>query len=225
MKIYDYPITMEIAGATALFARPDCGDSPVSYPAPTYSAVKAIFESVLWGPAVEVVPLKVVICKPIQWHNYVTNYGGPLRNPSNIKKGTNYQLFASVLIDVCYKLYAVARPNFCKDKLPSSAVEWDRKTTAPGHAYQEIFKRRLMRGQSYASLYLGWKEFIPSYFGPLRNETQACMDMSDIHIPSMFRCMFSEGFQSEYKAIYDTDLTIHKGILVYPKRGEPSYDQ
>ena len=40
---------MEIAGNTAIWTRPDSGDSPVSYPAPTYSAVKGIFESVLWG--------------------------------------------------------------------------------------------------------------------------------------------------------------------------------
>ena len=44
-----YSIEMEIAGDTAMWTRPDTGDSPVSYPAPTYSAVKAIFESVLWG--------------------------------------------------------------------------------------------------------------------------------------------------------------------------------
>ncbi|MBQ7489005.1 MAG: CRISPR-associated protein Cas5, partial [Bacteroidales bacterium] len=220
MTVYSYPIAMEIAGATALFTRPDSGDSPISYPAPTYSAVKAIFESVLWGPAVEIVPQKIEICKPIQWHSYVTNYGGPLRKPDNIRKGTNYQLFATVLIDVCYKLYAVAYPNFQKNKLPSLAKEWDSKTTSPGHAYQEIFKRRLKRGQSYASLCLGWKEFTPSYFGPLRDTTQVCKNIPDVHIPSMLRCMFPDGFQSKYRAIYDTDLTIHEGVLVYPKRGE-----
>ena len=225
MTRYDYPKEMEVAGATALFSRPDTGDSPTSYPAPTYSAVKAIYESILWGAAVEVVPQRVEICKPIQWHSYATNYGGPLRNPSNIKKGTNYQLFATVLVDVCYKFYAIARPNFRKEGLPVSAREWDSKTTSPGHAYQEIFKRRLKRGQSYASLYLGWKEFTPSYFGPLRKTTQVCKDMPDIHISSMLRCMFPKGFQSEYQAIYDTDLTIHEGVLVYPKRGGLSYDQ
>lgn len=44
-----YEVAMEIAGNTAIWTRPDSGDSPVSYPAPTYSAVKGIFESVLWG--------------------------------------------------------------------------------------------------------------------------------------------------------------------------------
>ena len=42
-----YPIQLEISGPTALWTRPDTGSSPVSYVAPTFSAVKGIFESVL----------------------------------------------------------------------------------------------------------------------------------------------------------------------------------
>ena len=40
MVTYSYPIQMEIAGQTAIWVRPDSGDSPISYAAPTYSAVK-----------------------------------------------------------------------------------------------------------------------------------------------------------------------------------------
>ena len=47
-----YQVSMEVAGDTALWTRPDTGDSPCSYPAPTYSAVRGLFESILWGPAV-----------------------------------------------------------------------------------------------------------------------------------------------------------------------------
>ena len=47
MVYVEYPVQMEIAGATAMWTRPDTGDSPVSYPAPTYSAVKGLFESIL----------------------------------------------------------------------------------------------------------------------------------------------------------------------------------
>lgn len=224
MTHYDYPVKMEIAGATALFSRPDAGDSPISYPAPTYSAVKAMFESVLWGEAIEIVPQKVEICTPIQWHSYATNYGGPLRQSSSIKEGNNYQLFATVLIDVCYRLYAIARPNLKKEKFPPRAKEWDSKTTAPGHAYQAIFNRRLQRGQSYASLYLGWKEFTPSYFGPFRKETQICSNIPNITIPSMMREIFSDGYKSDYHVIYDTDVVINGGVLIYPEGGK-EYDQ
>ena len=106
-----YEVAMEIAGNTAIWTRPDSGDSPVSYPAPTYSAVKGIFESVLWGPAVLVRPVRVELCAAPQYHSYITNYGGPLRNPTAIRKGNNYQMYATVLIDVCYRIYAEVEPN------------------------------------------------------------------------------------------------------------------
>jgi CRISPR-associated protein Cas5d len=40
-----YRVCFEASGPTALWTRPDTGDAPVSYPAPTYAAVKGIFES------------------------------------------------------------------------------------------------------------------------------------------------------------------------------------
>lgn len=82
-----YPVEMEIAGNTAMWTRPDCGDSPCSYPAPTYSSVRGLFESILWGPAVLIIPRKVELCSVPQYHSYVTNYGGPLRKSDSIKKG------------------------------------------------------------------------------------------------------------------------------------------
>lgn len=215
-----YRIAMEIAGDTAIWSRPDCGDSPCSYPAPTYSAVRGLFESVLWGPAILVIPKKVELCSVPQFHSYTTNYGGPLRGSKSIKEGNNYQFFATVLTDVCYRLYAEVIPNPNKLILPDRAQSWDRKTTSPGHAYQEIFNRRLNRGQSYATLFLGWSVFTPSYFGPFRDATRVCKELPDIHIPSMLRGMFQQGYHSEYRAVFDTDLCVHRGVLSYPERGD-----
>jgi CRISPR-associated protein Cas5, N-terminal domain len=212
-----YPVAMEISGPTAMWTRPDTGDCPVSYPAPTYSAVKALFESILWGPAVEIIPLKVELCAPVQFHSYVTNYGGPLR-----KDGTsNYQLFATVLTDVCYKLYASVGPFRQKSKLPESARQWDRKTTAPGHAYQAMFTRRLKRGQCYSIPALGWREFTPAYYGPLRTGTRVLATLPTIVIPSMLRQVFPGGYNSAVSFVYDQDVLIENGCLTYPVQGGP----
>lgn len=202
-----------------MWTRPDTGDCPVSYPAPTYSAVKAIFESVLWGPAVIVVPTKVEICKPVTYHSYHTNYGGPLRSANALKNDNNYQLLATVLIDVCYRLYAQVIPNPDKARLPVRAQQWDRATTSPGHAYQEIFYRRLQKGQCYSIPTLGWKEFTPSYFGIFREETKVQMDMQKIIIPSMLRQVFSGGYNSDVCYLYDQNLEICNGRLEYPEKG------
>ena len=219
-----YPVEMEIAGSTAMWTRPDTGDCPVSYPAPTYSAVKAIFESILWGPDVEIIPIKAELCKPVQYHSYCTNYGGPLRSAAAIKQGNNYQLYATVLIDVCYKLYAEVMPNHRKNGLPEKARQWDNKTTSPGHAYQSIFQRRLKRGQSFSSLALGWSEFTPSFFGEVRSITEVLSDLPPIVIPSMLRQVFSQGYNSPVSYVYDNDLVIKSGVLEYPKRGA-DYDK
>ena len=54
-----HPITCEISGPTAMWTRPDTGDAPASYPAPTLAAVKGIFESIDWLKSAEVVPMRV----------------------------------------------------------------------------------------------------------------------------------------------------------------------
>ncbi len=47
-----YEISCEISGPTAMWtrldSRPDTGDVPVSYLAPTYAAVRGSFESIVW---------------------------------------------------------------------------------------------------------------------------------------------------------------------------------
>ena len=214
-----YEVSMEFAGETAMWTNPDSGDSPCSYPAPTYSAVRGIFESILWGPATIILPKKVELCAVPRYHSYVTNYGGPLRSDKSIRDRNNYQLYATVLIDVCYRLYAEVIPNPDKAGMSEQGRRWDRRTTSPGHAYQEMFNRRLNRGQSYATLFLGWSEFTPSYFGPFRETTRVCKELPDIHIPSMLREAFGDGYRAPYRPVYDRDLCIHEGVLVYPERG------
>ncbi|MBP7231615.1 MAG: CRISPR-associated protein Cas5 [Syntrophaceae bacterium] len=215
-----YEIALEIAGATAMWTRPDTGDCPVSYPVPTYSAAKGIFESLLWGPAVQIVPTKVEICAPIQFHNYQTNYGGPLRKARVIADGGGYQLLATVLIDVCYRLYAevINITAAVKNRLPNKAQEWDRKTTSPGHAYQGIFNRRLKKGQCFFMPFLGWKEFAPSYFGEFRENSEIQTDIN-MMIPSILREVFSEGYASECAFTYDQNVKITCGVMEYPRQG------
>jgi CRISPR-associated protein Cas5d len=210
-----YQVMLEIAGHTAMWTRPDTGDCPVSYPAPTYSAVKGIFESILWGPATEVVPFKVEICEPLHFHSYATNYNGPLK-----KGGTDgaYQFLATVLTDVCYRMYAHVYPARNKETMNGKSKKWDQKTTSPGHAYAAIFERRLKRGQWFALPCLGWKEFTPSYVGPLRPETKIQKDINTV-LPSMLRQVFGDGCNAPLKFTYDQNVKIEDGVIHYPLKG------
>ncbi|MDR0552055.1 MAG: hypothetical protein LBG72_08590, partial [Spirochaetaceae bacterium] len=120
----------------------------------------------------EVCPTKIEICSPLQYHSYYTNYGGPLRKSESIKEGDSFQLIATVLIDVCYRFYAEVVPCRKGKGLTPKTNDWDKRTTAPEHAYAEIFNRRVKRGQYYSPLFLGWKEFTVSYFGAFRETTK-----------------------------------------------------
>ena len=92
-----YQIFMEVSGKTAMWTRPDTGATPVSYPVPPWSAAKGIFESVVRLKNTIIIPTAVEICTPIVYHDYTTNYGGPLRKPEHITKNVAFQHKATVL--------------------------------------------------------------------------------------------------------------------------------
>ena len=136
-----YQVCCEITGAditvpTAMWTRPDTGDAPVSYPAPSFGAVKGIFESIVWLKSAEVVPTRVEIFAPLVFHTYSTNYGGPLRKSKIMQKGSSYQLLATVLINVCYRVYGVVEVDETADRRLSDAAKLQRSIARNGaHAY------------------------------------------------------------------------------------------
>jgi CRISPR-associated protein Cas5d len=201
-----YPVSFEIAGPFAMFARPDTGSSPVSYPVPTYSAAKGMFESVARLAssrlsAAQIVPQRVEVCCDIRYERYVTNYGGPLRKPQQFKRRDNYQLIATVLVDVCYRVHGTVEPT------PQS-------TTPPRdcHQLQAMFERRLHNGQSFHTPCLGWREFAPSYFGPLRAPTAINQDLNG-HLESLLESVFDEA--GRVSPVFRTDREIREGTLLY----------
>lgn len=205
MGTHEYKIQMEIAGPTAIWTRPDTGDSPGTYPVPTRSAAKGIFESILWNPAIRVVPSRVEICAPIIHHSYATNYGGPLRTSEQIRGGNNYQLFATVLINVRYRLYAdlhLAPPTDLSHKIQ----QWLTRTRSPCHAFRDIFERRIRAGRCHHIPSLGWREFVPSYVGaPSGAPIQTDINMTLPTMPDWIRG----------RPAYAQGLVIKNGVMHY----------
>ena len=200
----NYEVSLEISGPAAMFTRPDTGAAPVSYPAPTYSAAKGMFESIARLKSAYIRPTRVEICAPLQFQRYTTNYGGPLRKGNQISGGNSYQLIATILVDVCYRIYGVVEELY----KPTNV------TTNHLHHLQEMFDWRLKRGKCYHMPCLGWKEFTPSYFGPIRPETQKDKTI-DEEIPSMLFSVFdNEGKHSPH---FNQDVKIKEGELCYVK--------
>ena len=130
-------------------------------------------------------------------------------------------MLATVLIDVCYKLYAkvVPTPRETKVKITAKANSWDKNTTSPGHAYQAIFNRRIKRGQCCYIPFLGWKEFGPSYFGPIRADTKVEVAINTT-ILSMLREVFPDGYASERRFTFDQNVYIKNGVIEFSGRGD-----
>lgn len=207
-----YSIKMEVSGPTAMWTRPDTGDSPVSYPLPTYSAAKGLFESVVRIETVDIVPTKVEICSPVVYHNYATNYGGPLRKTA-IMPGGSYQLLATVLINVCYRLYAEVRQSGRHTKQLSvrAQSQKDKRLNAL-HVCQDMFTRRLSKGQWHDTPFLGWQEFVPDYMGPFRDSTKVQEDVS-FDLPSFLFSVFEPTGNKIPK--FKSDVQVRNGRLAY----------
>jgi CRISPR-associated protein Cas5d len=145
-----YEVALEIAGPAAMFARPDTGSTPILYPVPTFSAAKGMFEAVAWLPHAYIQPMKVEVCRPIQFQRYVTNYGGPLRKPSQLKGKTSYQLIATILVDVCYRIYGEVQVKKTSSR-GKDDPRWRKRRGAKDYyaTLRYRFNERLEKGQTY----------------------------------------------------------------------------
>jgi CRISPR-associated protein Cas5d len=212
-----YPVSFEIAGPAAMFARPDTGAAPISYPLPTWSACKAMFEAVVRGffsngadPAAFFNPTSVEVWHPVRYEKYVVNYRGPLRKGSQISKDASYQLPATILVDVCFRVNG--------DCIPVGGSRSGGVNAA--HAVQEMFIRRLTKGVSKYAPCLGWKEFLPTYFGPFRDHaltTAPPVLQSDLNLalPAFLLSMWDAPVRGAYKPSF-RELDVKGGVLRFP---------
>lgn len=205
-----YEVELEVAGPLAMFARPDTGCTPTSYPCPTWSAAKGLFEAIafLSDGAAWICPTKVETCRRVgepggrvRFQRYTTNYGGPLRKDDLFTKGllpggSSMQFFATVLSDVCYRLYGVvAGPR------PRGRVN-------ARHYLKDLFDRRLRQGRCFRTPCLGWSEFTCSYWGPFRNGETEVDEALSLGMPSMLLCMWDSPLNGQYAPQFRQDVTV-----------------
>ncbi|MBX2980049.1 MAG: type I-C CRISPR-associated protein Cas5 [Flavobacteriales bacterium] len=155
------PYCLEVSGDYACFTRPEMKVERVSYDVITPSAARAVFEAILWKPAVRWHVRKIEVLKPVRWMNLRRNEVATVVSVSNVKsamnKGTGdlglyieadrLQRAGLFLRDVAYRLHADL--EFIRDK--------DKEGNA--RKYEEMFERRAQKGQCVNQPYLGCREF------------------------------------------------------------------
>lgn len=148
-------LEMEVAGIRALFARPDSGAHPVSYPFPPPDAVRGMFEAVKYYHALEYVPLQIRVCKPVRMATYSFNYRGPYASADT------QQVHAAVLTDVCWQFRV--RLAWSGDRTKGDAVGIAKRL-------KDEWCARMEKG-SARPMFLGHSQFMPSYYGPWRSSS------------------------------------------------------
>lgn len=215
-------IQFEIEGLAAMFTRPDTGSTPISYPVPTYSAAKGMFEAVLRRPHVNIHPTLVEICKPVRFERYVTNYGGPLRKGKDIREGNSYQFMATILVDVCFRIHGEVRMKQTSTRGKGEVQRRRRRGQDWRPRFKELFDERLARGQTFYTPCLGWKEFVPSYFGPFRDRSDHGQKIysattGEIYIPAMLISMWDN---RQFKPTF-CERWIVNGVMSYEHERPP----
>ena len=144
---------LDVRGDFACFTRPEMKVERVSYDVITPSAARAIYEAILWKPAMRWQVEKIEVLKPIRWINIRRNEVAGVasqRKPQIFIEDERQQRAGLLLRDVAYRLHA----RFC---LQGDSSE----NTYPKFA--EMFKRRARKGQCFNQPYLGTREFSASF--------------------------------------------------------------
>ena len=148
---------LHAVGDFACFTRPEMKVERVSYDVITPSAARALFEAILWKPAIRWRITRIDVLKPIRWMNLRRNEVGAVISTSNVQQAMHagsgelalyvederQQRAGLFLRDVAYRLHA----------------ELDVRIDEPRQKYEEMFLRRAAKGQWVNQPYLGCREF------------------------------------------------------------------
>lgn len=151
---------LEISGDYACFTRPEMKVERVSYDVITPSAARAIFEAILWKPAIYWQIDRIEVLNPIKWVNLRRNEVASVVPTTKVKtamkkseghlglyvEDDRQQRAGLFLRDVKYRIHA----HF--EMLNSHSANAPIK-------YTEMFQRRASKGQCFNQPYLGTREF------------------------------------------------------------------
>ena len=163
---------LEVKGPYACFTRPEMKVERVSYDVITPSASRAVYDAILWKPAIFWRVTRIEVLSPIRWISVRRNEVGAVASTrkSHIFIEDNRQQKAGLFLrDVKYRLFAEFEfippekrgkvynpdPEYLHDTEELEIVRQDEKPAK----YAAMFERRASKGQCFNQPYLGCREF------------------------------------------------------------------
>lgn len=163
---------LEVSGPYACFTRPEMKVERVSYNVITPSAARAVFDAILWKPAIFWQVTRIEVLAPIRWISVRRNEVGAVastRKNHIFIEDDRQQRAGLFLRDVKYRLFAEFEfippekrgkvynpvPDYLYDTEEMEIVRQDEKPAK----YAAMFERRAKKGQCFNQPYLGCREF------------------------------------------------------------------
>ena len=163
------PLEIKIWGDYACFTRPEMKVERVSYPVMTPSAARGAVEAIFWKPQVAWRIKEICVLKPIRFvsirRNEITERQSVQSARRWIAEGGGFdasghrnraQRHALALRDVAY---VVRAQLVLREGVADNIAK-----------YRDQFRRRVARGQCFATPYLGCREFAASFGEPDEND-------------------------------------------------------
>lgn len=172
---------LEVSGPYACFTRPEMKVERVSYDVITPSAARAIFDAILWRPAIRWHVKKIEVLAPIRWISVRRNEVGKVALPRSAGifiEDERQQRAGLFLRDVKYRLFAEFEfippeqrgnimnpvPEYLVDS--EEAVDLNKPDVRPDESeakYAAMFERRAKKGQCFNQPYFGTREFAAAF--------------------------------------------------------------
>ena len=168
---------LEVQGDYACFTRPEMKVERVSYDVITPSAARAIFDAILWKPAIRWHVKRIEVLAPIRWISVRRNEVDKVASPHSAGifiEDERTQRAGLFLRDVKYRLFAefeFIQPEK-RGKIHNPVPEWlvnteeaadlkkpDIRPDETEAKYAAMFERRAKKGQCFNQPYLGCREF------------------------------------------------------------------
>lgn len=167
---------LEVSGPYACFTRPEMKVERVSYDVITPSAARAVFDAILWKPAIFWQVTRIEVLAPIRWISVRRNEVGAVastRKSHIFIEDERQQRAGLFLRDVRYRLFAefefipLAKRGKVYNPVPvylqdAEELEIFRQDEKPAK-YAAMFERRAKKGQCFNQPYLGCREFSANF--------------------------------------------------------------
>jgi CRISPR-associated protein Cas5d len=204
-------LAVKVWGEFACFTRPEMKVERVTYPVMTPSAARGVLEAIFWKPEFRWRVDTIEVLKPIRYisllRNEVNSRASERTAQEWSRKGGGYFVEADraqrntlALRDVAYVIRA--------DAVPLSGKAEDRAK------FRDQFRRRVARGQCFATPYLGNREWSAS-FGPPDGTEQPITDSGDLGRMLLYLDYASDGRGSAIPRFFDARL--EHGVLRVPE--------